>query len=306
MEPLLRSNIVAGKDWIHQIKWDGIRGLTYIQDGNVQVFTKKAKERTSYYPELQQLTKLIHENQVVLDGEIIVFDQNQKPNFEFMLTRERVKNIEKLNYYTKKYPIQYVVFDILALNGKLITDKPLWERKEILTETLEQNEIIAITDDFADSNKLYNFMKESNWEGIVSKHLESRYLSGKKHSDWFKTKVQKKMLAVICGIQWKQNTPSSLLLGIYLESRLIFIGKASSGLKQSDLQLIKEYSKRLEQQDSPFIDLKNMQNVTWFKPKLTCWVQFLEWTKDKQLRHPQILGFSTQNSKEEIGKEIVL
>ena len=51
MEPISSDTIKTGKDWIYQIKWDGIRGLIYYQKAqtNRYGFLPKTRERTLFY-----------------------------------------------------------------------------------------------------------------------------------------------------------------------------------------------------------------------------------------------------------------
>ncbi len=306
MEPILSKKIITEKDWIHQIKWDGIRGITYIENGEVRIFTKKGHERTDFYPEIKETVKLLEGKQAILDGEIVIFDDEGRPSFTQVLKRERVRSRKNLAYYVKKIPIKYILFDILYFDGMDLRQKPLYERKEILIENFQKSSNITITDDFDDGNSLFEFMRKKNYEGIVSKNIHSRYVVGKKHDQWYKTKINKKMLAVICGVKWKNKTPNALLLGIYQEDQLIYIGNVSIGLKQKDLLLLKEHINDLRQERSPFINQhQKVDDITWLQPLLTCWVRFMEWTNHGSLRHPKIIGFSTQKPSEAEGKELV-
>lgn len=307
MEPVLSAQIIQDEQWIHQIKWDGIRAITYIQNGSYHVFTKSGRERTAFYPEIMDIISHFKGHQAVLDGEFVVLDQNGKPSFNLVLTRDRLKTQAKLSLYMRKFPVNYVLFDILFLNGQDIRRLPLEERKFILKNNLQTNQRIGITEDFTDGIKLFNLMKEKNFEGIVSKKRDSIYLAGKKHNLWFKNKISKKILAVIGGISWKSGFPNSLLLGIYApEQKLTYIGNASMGLTQNDFHLLKQYSASLQQDNSPFWNLNQVKDVTWFNPILTCWVSFLEWTEGYSLRHPKILGFSNEKAGNADGKELSL
>ncbi|NLI91427.1 MAG: ATP-dependent DNA ligase [Peptococcaceae bacterium] len=303
MEPVLSGMVMEGDEWVHQIKWDGIRGITYIENGSLRLFTKSGRERTPFYPEVKDTLSLLHGHQAILDGELIVLDENSRPSFRFALTRDRLKNEGNLPVYLKKYPVHYIVFDILFHNGKDLRNFPLVERKFILNENLSKNARIGITDDFSNGPDLYNLMKERSFEGIVSKKKSSIYLEGKKHNLWFKTKFIKKILAVIGGLSWKSGLPNSLLLGIYTDAKLSFIGNASLGLTQHDFSLLKDYSPAIQQKHSPFHNLQKAKDVTWLSPVLTCWVSFLEWTDQSSLRHPKILGFSQEKATSANGKE---
>lgn len=308
MEPVLRTDIIKGTEWIHEIKWDGIRGMTYVGDSSLRIFTKRGNERTQFYPELHEILELTSSRKVILDGEIVTFDEDANPYFYSSLVRERVRDIKKIKYYKEKYPARYILFDILQIDGRDLTGTPLYERKDILKGTVSKSGTITLTDSFTDGEGLYGLMKSKSWEGIVSKKLDSRYLPGKAHNDWFKTKLSRKMLSVIGGVQWKAGMPNSLLLGIFRNTSLVFVGKASIGLNQEQIHILKEYAQRLEQKDPPF-KRESLAGIsgdfTWFTPALVCWVHFMEYTNDGHLRHPKILGFTSARPDEANGKEYV-
>jgi bifunctional non-homologous end joining protein LigD len=308
MEPILIPHIMTGEEWIHEIKWDGIRGLTYIGNDGLKIYTRHGNERTVFYPELQEIKSLLDARQAVLDGEIVVFDDAGNPSFYNSLVRERVKDTKKVKYYSGLYPAKYILFDIMNLNGKDLTSTSLFERKKILESSVRRSSSITLTDSFAEGGGLYDLMKVKQWEGIVSKQKSSRYVSGKLHNSWFKTKLSRKMLAVVGGIQWKSNMPNSLLLGVYKENELVFIGKASLGLNQEQIYLLKEQSVNMSIKNCPFSkdSLPGIkETLTWLNPVLTCWVHFMEFTNDGQMRHPKILGFSSSGPAEANGKEYV-
>ncbi len=304
MEPITSSNIMIDENMLHQVKWDGVRAITYIENDKVKIFTKRGRERTSFYPELSHLAKLINGSFTILDGEMIVLE-NERPSFSKMLVRERINNIKNIEKYCAYLPVKYVVFDILEFKGRDLRDYSLLERKSILTANLRQDHTIAITDDYPDGQKLFELMKKKGWEGIVSKRKSSKYVSGKNHQDWFKTKFKKQILAIICGIQLKNDFPNALILGVNRDNSLQYIGKASLGLKQNDLYELKKLI--TDKYDvNPFNTDKIFKNVHWIEPKITCIVQFMEWTEKSHLRHPVVMGFSTLNASKANGKVIIV
>ncbi len=148
-------------------------------------------------------------------------------------------------------------------------------------------------------------MKRKGWEGIVSKKKNSLYCPAKNHSEWFKHKNLKKILAAICGIQWKDSLPNSLILGIFRDDSWVYIGKASQGLTFEERRQLKQYAVRHRNDDCPFRDVRlcKGESFTWLKPAVTCWIRFLEWTNDGTMRHPAILGFSHLSAEQANGKE---
>jgi bifunctional non-homologous end joining protein LigD len=307
MSPILVPRVVEGEEFLHQVKWDGIRGLSYIENGAIRLYTKKGRERTPFYPELSVLPGLLKGQQAVLDGEVIILNAEQKPSFQLSLIRERVRDPQKAGYYQRKYPAQYIVFDLLALNGRLLTDRPLSERLAYLREHLSSSPNIAITDDFDNGQELFDLMREKGWEGIVSKRRSSPYRPYKDHRDWFKTKLKRKILAVVAGATLKDGFPNALILAVHREGELVYIGRASVGLTQEHLRLIKETLPVLKAQPKGFeisdLSRREQQQIIWFSPRLTVWVGFLEWTLDGGLRHPKILGFSTLDPLKADGTE---
>ncbi|MDF2985689.1 MAG: dependent ligase-like proteinATP dependent ligase family protein [Eubacterium sp.] len=314
MEPVSSPGVKQGSDFIHEIKWDGIRGMIYLGSNGLKMYTKKGNERTDFYPELDIIEAALRGRNIVLDGEIIVMDSSGKPSFHNVLVRETVKSKRNLQYYLKNYPTKYMLFDILFNEGRLLTGTPLKDRKQILEQTvapiLKNSDTVFLSKTFVDGNELYESMKQKDMEGIVSKKLNSIYLPGKKHEEWFKTKFTKKMLCIIGGIQWKGALPNSLIMGIknHESSKLLYMGKASLGLKGSDLQLLKQYKNELIQTECPF-ELNSIDDMdstgtglTWVRPAITCWISFLELSNDGHFRHPKILGFSNLPLEEADGK----
>jgi len=274
------AKVVHDVEFIHQIKWDGIRGIAVIEDGAVRFFNKSGIESTGKYPELGALTQSINAKQAVLDGEIVSL-VNGKPSFYHVLKRSLSKNASNMN----PYPVQYVVFDLLFLDHRDLRPLPLVERQSILQDTFVKSAIAAQADSFADGEALYALMKSENMEGIVSKRLTSRYIGGKRHTDWFKTKIARKLLCAITGVNYKNGLPSSLSLGVFRDGILTPVGDAGSGLKQEDLSLL---AKQLK---------------PGMEPIITCWVRFSEWTPGGTLRHPVFLGFSDAAPAQATGEE---
>lgn len=314
MEPLSSREVKEEKTFIHEIKYDGIRGMIYFQGSDYRLFTKKGNERTDFYPELKILNRLMGSRKVILDGEIYVLDKDKRPAFHNILTRETVKSQRNLQFYINNYPANYVVFDILQMDDRLLTGLPLTERKQLLDTVMRpvigNCDNIYISSIYDNGAELFEQMKDKNMEGIVSKKADSLYLEGKNHQDWFKTKFIKKMLCIIGGIQWKEQKPNSLILGIktHENPKLIYLGKASLGLTQADLMLLKQYREQLEQPECPFDgeSIKGLNNtgsgITWTMPYITCWISFLELSNDGHFRHPKILGFTNLPVEEAYGK----
>lgn len=289
MEPIKRTDVIQESGFIHQMKWDGIRGIVCLKDGDVRIFTRSGNECTASYPELMKLSQSIDGAQAVLDGELVVFVDG-KPSFYHALKRNQTRKSANVNQLLSINPIRYIVFDLLFLNGGDIRSKPLWQRQEILKAHFHPSQVAAVTEDFEDGEALFCLMKQQDMEGIVSKRLCSKYIPGKKHDDWYKTKTVKKILCAVTGIQLKNGLPVSISLGVFREQGLVPVGNVSSGLSQKDFSILKNF-----EQIKPHTD-----------PILTCWVRFSEWTSSATLRHPVLMGFSDLPPSAATGEDVSL
>ncbi|MDD5018043.1 MAG: RNA ligase family protein [Eubacteriales bacterium] len=290
MEPVRTAGVVKGDGFIHQIKWDGIRGVAEVKDGTVEVYSKNGAVCGASYPELLILPQSVGACHAVLDGEIVVFAAG-RPSFYHVLRRHRTRNAGTVRYIAARYPARYIVFDLLFLDGEDMRTRPLEERQRMLAECFVDTPVAAKADSFDDGEALFALMKQRNMEGIVSKRQTSRYTAGKKHVDWFKTKTEKKMLCAVTGVRRNDSLPASLALGIYIDGELVDIGHVSAGLKRNDFEQIRGITASEKGRECPV---------------LTCWVRFAEWTPGGTLRHPVLLGFSDEDAAKATGEEFCI
>ncbi|NDI34719.1 RNA ligase family protein [Chengkuizengella sediminis] len=294
MSPILNEQIPLGDEWGYQLKWDGVRILTFIQDGKVNLYSKKLTVKNDTYPEIVQLfsTSVFQSNlqtkekdSILLDGEVIVFDQEtQKPNFQKVLQREKNKS----GIIQNKYPVSYVLFDLLYLDGIDWRKKTYMERyQKLKTLFNETTTSLFVTDLFDDGQVLWDWVNTHQWEGIVSKRLSSSYQEGKKHNDWFKKKTNLSFDVEIAAI----TTKGKLLSSLVMVREGYYFGKVSSGLNQQWKEALLLYSKLHQSNDPTFIslpiDLKG-DHIVWLKKPFPCKVKGLEITSSGVLRHPQI------------------
>lgn len=299
MQPIATHRLPTQKEWIHQIKYDGIRLLCVVQDSKVQLWTRKQNNRNTQYPELLQISNFISAKSFILDGEVIVRSKENKPTFSLILKRDRNINPIQIHNLIDTHPLEYHLFDILMKDGQDLRNHPLEDRLQILSNIIMPNEQFFLVQSHSNGQLLWEQIKKNGWEGVVSKKLGSSYMYGKKHQAWYKSKVKQERLCVVGGIQYKANYPNSLLLGNYLHDQLLYIGKASTGLSSHDFQLLHQYVPQLEQQLSPFVNPPLQQlPIKWIQPLLTIQVQYTEKTDDGLMRHPIILGFTSSPANE--------
>src|SRR5262249_31177788 len=295
LEPMLATltdKPFSGSDWLFEIKWDGVRALTWIKDGKLTLRSRNAIEITNRYPELAELPQALSLREALLDGEIVALDERGHSDFGLLQQRMHVR--APAPALVSKVPAIYFLFDILFCDGYDLREVPLLERKQFLQRLLHATDRFRFSDHQLEYGKeLFELAKAQGLEGIVAKRVDSRYVSDRSTS-WAKIKVTQTLDAVIGGWTAPRNGGipfGSILLGLYDRQTLRFIGHAGSGF---DTELYKEIApqlKELEIAGSPFDKVpETNEKAFWAAPKVVARVKFSGWTHEHALRHPVFQG----------------
>ena len=282
--------------WIFEIKWDGIRALSYV-DEELSIRSRNVKELKDRFPELEELKELAE--RVVLDGEIIVMREG-RVDFHAVAKRNQVTASKEIDLQRRTYPATYVVFDILERAGAPLTDKILTERKRVLKKSVKEGKHVVLSS-YVEENGVAYFQAalQRGLEGIIAKKKDSRYVEGRSDS-WLKIKKMKTCDCAIfgytrgCGNRGK--TFEALVLGLYDDKDPIYIGKVGTGFSQDDLEELMELFKELEVDNEtiPSVDAPDM--VMWLRPELVCEVGYHSVTRNVRLRISRFLGMRTDKS----------
>jgi bifunctional non-homologous end joining protein LigD len=299
-EPTNTEDFPSGDHWVSQVKWDGVRMLVYYDGSNVSLINRRLNDRTLQYPELLNITNYCSAESVILDGEVIAFEEG-KPSFHQVMKRDSVRNESSVNNAKKQVKITYMIFDILHLNGAWVIDKTLEERQQMLENIISENEYIQLVKNHNDAKGLYKAIVEHDLEGIIIKDLNSKYMINGKDKRWQKKKAFKDLFAVVGGVTYRSGIVNALLLGLYDDfGRLWYIGHAGTGkLTQENWRSITETAQGLRIEERPFMNVpERNKDATWLKPELTVKINFMEWTRSKTLRQPSIQSFVDIDLKE--------
>lgn len=279
-------------EWLFEVKWDGFRALAFndvLKSRNDLVFDQ--------FPELNEDLRKIQEN-VVLDGEIVILDETGKSNFQWMQNYQR----------TRKGTLAYYVFDLLYVDGKDLRDLPLIERKKILQSLLDKYKFSFVFFSEHILEEGIEFFKKAELaklEGVIGKRINSCYQS-KRSRDWVKVKTSMRQEAVIGGFTEPQGAREkfgALLVGVYNKKQeLMYAGQVGGGFSRDILRDVYQKLQPFIQDQCPF---KNppKKKATWVKPKLLCEISFLEWTKENRMRHPVFLGLRDDKCARSVKKE---
>lgn len=282
LKPMLLHEIdksFDSKDYIFEIKFDGIRTLIYIDNGSIIIKSRNNIILNDIFPELLDLYT-ISKDTCVFDGEIVLLD-NGKLSFSKLQERIRLKNKNKINVMKNNNPVTFVAFDILYKN-KDLTNKSLIERKNILNLFKDRDNFIKSTYIEERGKDLFNAIKIEDLEGIIAKKKDSLYTYGKRVKEWIKIKNFKSGNFYICGYKEnKRDNTISIILGEKKKNSYNFVGKVVMSHYHKYFDSIKN-----ENIIKNYLDID--EKINYIYPKYKIKVCYLERTKNNLLRQPFI------------------
>ncbi len=300
--PMLATSIEKpfnNPDWLFEIKWDGYRAVSFIADGKVRLISRNHNDLTGQFPELHDLPNFVKAKSAILDGELVALDEQGRSSFSLMQQRTGIRSGGRRVAARADVPIVYYLFDLIFLDGYDLRRLPLEERKSVLQQIVETNQLIRYSEHFAGKGiALFEAARQQGLEGILAKKRDSLY-EERRSREWLKIKVARTIDCVIGGYTDPEGSRQffgSIVLGLYnQEGQLIHVGQAGSGFDQAALKRIFQVLKELKTERNPFHGPVEAANVHWVKPHRVAEIKFTEWTHETaeggmKLRAPVFLG----------------
>lgn len=287
-EPIRSASIPQDKQWIAQLKWDGVRMLLYYNGTTVRLINRRLNDRTAQYPELQAITSFCSADSVILDGELIALEDG-KPSFHQIMRRDRTGKGAHITVLMEEVPVYYMVFDVLYCNGRSVVEQPLLERQQLLERILLPGKTVQLVTSTPNTQALFELARQHKLEGIVIKDVHSTYEPGGKDGRWQKHKNIQDVTAVVGGVTYRDKQVNALMLGLYDEQgRLWYIGHVGAArLTQEEWAVLTAMAGQLAISKSPFANLpERSKGANWLRPWLAARVHYLEWTHHRTLRQP--------------------
>lgn len=314
MKPVLVESVPDDPQrWLYEMKFDGYRGLALKQGDQVSLISATGKALK--FPDVAASISALACGTAVLDGEIVALDGEGRPSFQ-LLQNARDGKVSA--------PICYYAFDLLQLEGKILRNLPLTERKAQLSRLLAASppdEAVRFSANLeGDPAKLLAAIRRLGLEGVIAKERASKYEPGRRSGVWKKVKVVNEQEFVIGGYTPPEGSRKhfgSVLLGYHQAGKLQFAAKAGSGFTAKSLKEFYDLFQPLRCGKCPFVNLPaanegrwgqgltaaKMRLCTWLEPKLVCQVRFSEWTSDGGLRHPVFLGLREDKAANDVVRE---
>ncbi|MFQ5657482.1 MAG: DNA ligase D [Candidatus Methylomirabilales bacterium] len=298
----LQEHAFSGKEWLFEIKYDGVRVMALRQGDDVELYGRSGQLVTGRYPEVVGPLSALPVDRFLIDGEIVALDEAGKPNFQRLQARMGLTNPHDIRRAMERIPVVGIFFDCLALDGYDLRRVPLLERKACLKFLLPPLGPVRYGDHVLEQGQaFFELASTEQLEGIVAKKVKSVYLGGRSR-EWIKIKCQRRQDFVIGGYTAPQGSRryfGALHVGLYEGSRLVYVSKVGTGFDHAGLKKIWEALAPLSRKTSPFdAGSPSGRGHHWVEPGLVCEVRFTEWTKDGGLRHPAFLGLSGKSPAE--------
>jgi bifunctional non-homologous end joining protein LigD len=309
-------------EWAYEIKWDGIRALGHADHGRWWMLSRRGEDVTTRYPELGPIGEALADRAAILDGEVVALDTEGRPRFQLIQSRMGLTSPAAIKARVAQTPVDYVIFDLLHLDGHCIRDLPYVRRRELLEELgLDGPRWRTPRYRRGGGAGLLEAARRQGLEGIVAKRCDSPYRPGRRSGEWIKERVWRRQEFVIGGYipgeGRRSNRVGSLLVGYYDRraselgrgetQTLHFAGGVGSGLTEDLIDLLTRELGRRERPESPF-DVgapsgPKARYAVWCEPELACEVSWTEWTDEGTLRQPAFKGMVDDKDPHEIVRE---
>ncbi len=311
VQPMLASVSApfSDEDWLFEVKWDGVRALSFCQEQSLRITSRAGYSLTESFPELERLRSRFAANSFVVDGELVVLDDDGKPQFSKILQRLKSPTAKAIERLSHTMPVVYYVFDLLYLDGRDLRELPLEKRLELLGEVLRPDSWVRLSEAIpAEGETLYAAAVEQGLEGLVAKHRLSTYTSGRSDR-WLKLKSRHTMDCVVVGYTTSKaaHLPlGALQLGRYFDGKLVTVGKVGSGFKSAELKELKKKLEPLLSSTPTATDNRKVkEKLLWVMPEVVVEVEYAELTPDGNLRQASFVRVRDDLAPEDCGEEPV-
>jgi bifunctional non-homologous end joining protein LigD len=301
MKATLVDDPFSRSGWLFEDKYDGIRAVAFIRNGEMRLVSRNQKEMADKYPELSDLPKWVKASDAILDGEIIVMNEQGHASFQDLQARFGVSRESQIASLVRSQKIRYYVFDLIHLDGYDLRGAMLKDRKALLKKILKEREVLKFAPHIeTEGEELFARAEKMGLEGIVAKNAKSFY-EERRSKEWLKIKATRRQEAVIIGYTDPRGSREffgALQLGLYDHGELVNMGKVGTGFDTKKLRELYDLMRPLRVDSSPlgYEPGKsrrwnpNPTDVHWLKPKLVCEVRYTEITADHNFRHPTFMG----------------
>jgi bifunctional non-homologous end joining protein LigD len=306
MECLGVATLPDGPGWTYELKLDGYRLEAVKQSGKTTLYSRRGNILNQKFQGIADALKKLPDS-AILDGEVVALDAHNRSDFNLLQ-----------NFRSAETKIHYYAFDILMLEGKLLTQLPLEERRTILAKALPINGHISLSVvDRGPATHILKFVQKHGLEGVVAKRGDSVYEPGKRSGLWSKHRINQGQEFVVGGYTPGTQGFDALIIGFYRGKELHFAARVRVGFVPATRRAAFAKIKNLKTAKCPFVNLpeqsagrwgqgltaEKMKGCVWLKPEMVARVDFAEWTGGDKLRHTKYVALRDDKDPRKVVKE---
>jgi len=306
MRPMLATKadrVPTGAQWLHEVKWDGVRVLVDVRDGVARMTSRNDNNVTAAWPDLSDPP--LGDRDLLVDGEVIALNERGVPDFRVLQHRMHVRNAQEVARLVKTVPATLMVFDLLRLDGEDLADRPLEERRALLEELPLGDSTWQVPAAYDDGDMLFDATLQQGLEGVVSKRRTSRYRFDQRSDDWRKLAHRHRGSFVVGGWRPQVGTThrlAALLVGEQTPEGLRYRGRVGSGIAGATSTRLAALLAPLTSDASPFVDevpRADAEGTFWVEPRVVVDID-THGLGYERLRQPSFQGVRDDVSPEDL------
>ena len=294
VEPMLSQSMAhppESGDYLYEVKWDGIRAMIALDEGEIRIRSRNQRDITEKFPELLIPDQAFRATSALFDAEIVCLDDDGRPVFRNAIHRIQQTTEGGVNRARARFPAVCYIFDCLYLDGRPIVQEPLIRRRVWMADAVRKDTPYRVSEAVDEGGHLFNAAAGAGLEGIMAKEKNSPYLPGKRTAQWLKIKTRQTTECVIIGYTRgkgdRGETFGALQIATPNGSGLRYVGKVGTGFDTRTLKEITGELSRVKKGSRPVKEKPvDDANTVWLQPVMFCEVQYASLTKDGMLREP--------------------
>ncbi|HET6349856.1 MAG TPA: non-homologous end-joining DNA ligase [Candidatus Krumholzibacteria bacterium] len=278
-------------DWMYEVKWDGIRAMISLDEGQIRIHSRNQRDITAAFPELIDADKSFRATCGLFDGEIVCLDAAGRPMFKDVINRMRQRADSAIARARARHPAVCYIFDCLYLDGRPLVGEPIERRREWMADAIKKESSYRVSQTLEDGEALFAAARDAGLEGIMAKKLGSPYQPGRRSESWLKIKTRTTMDCLIIGYTKGKGDRARAFGALHLARRegdsLHYLGKVGTGFDDRTLEAVHAEVAKVPEGKRP-VKEKPVDDAAsvWIKPTLWCEVQYASLTPNQTLREP--------------------
>lgn len=298
-----RDKPFTAKDWIFELKYDGYRILAARDGGSARLIFRHGSDASATFPEISRAVSGLPYDGVIVDGEVVVLDDDARPSFQRLQRRALLKRTTDIARATVDLPATLFVFDLLAFEDFDLRGLKAVDRKAVLKKVLPKAGPLRYTDHVEEQGEaFYDAVGRMGLEGIMAKKADSTYRAGRS-AHWLKLRVDRADDFVVAGYTKGEGSRigfGALHVAAYDGGTLVYCGRVGSGFDDTQLRAVRQELEDHQRATPPCEgNMPKGKDHTWVEPRLVCEVRYKEYTGEGNLRQPVFLRFRDDKTPEE-------